>query len=83
MIKNYIAYSKGEIDVENPQEVEKLESNINKSIASFDVVRMSYLSEVSRLRNLYGPVLDAILSSIKSDKQKLETMTNSEVKLHE
>lgn len=83
MIKNYIAYSKGEIDVENPQEVEKLESNINKSIASFDVVRMSYLSEVSRLRNLYGPVLDAILSSIKSDKQKLETLTNSEVKLHE
>ena len=83
MIKNYIAYSKGEIDVENPQEVEKLESNINKSIASFDVVRMSYLSEVSRLRNLYGPVLAAILSSIKSDKQKLETMTNSEVKLHE
>ena len=83
MIKNYIQYDKTNSKVEDAEEIRKIESNINESIACFNIVRMSYLLELEKLRSKYGPVLEAILSSIQTDKSKLETLTESEVTIDE
>lgn len=85
MVKNYIQYVNKPMNSEGVKnlEIEQLESEVNASISVFAKLRNCYLKDLKRLRQTYGPLFDDLIESIKSNKSKLEDLTDSEVILDE
>lgn len=64
-------------------EIAAAKAKLDASISAFGAVRKSYLSDLSKLREIYRPVFADLLEDIKQEKLELETLTGSAVIIDE
>lgn len=63
----------------NDEAIQSAEADLNSLISTFDSMRNIYLADLMKLRDVYSPGFQLILSAIKTKKAELEALTGSEV----
>lgn len=64
-------------------EIQAAEADLNSLVSTFDSMRKAYLADLVRLRDVYKPGFQTMLSAIKAKKAELEKLTGSEVTFDE
>lgn len=59
--------------------IQSVEADLNSLISTFDSMRNVYLADLMKLKDVYMPGFQLILSAIKTKKAELEALTGSEV----
>lgn len=87
---NHIKYLNGVMDhiqINNRDssiiEIQSVEAELNSLISTFDAMRKAYLSDLVKLRDVYKPGFQTMLSSIRDKKVELEQLTGSKVTFDE
>ena len=87
---NHIKYLNGFLDhiqLNNDDssiiEIQSVEAELNSLISTFDAMRKAYLSDLVKLRDVYKPGFQTMLSAIRDKKVELEQLTGSKVTFDE
>lgn len=83
---NHIKYVNSTLDHPQPYAsnvndaaIQSTEADLNSLISTFDSMRNVYLADLMKLKDVYMPGFQLILSAIKTKKAELEALTGSEV----